>query len=111
MSLAPRLRAAWGYVKEYAASVMAAALMFGGINQLLSALRYTAFFGGGRLINEVIRRAFPGRFLLPNYGGPIPWLFHLRTAALGIMLIAVGTLIGLLANIRNQRLPARQHCA
>jgi hypothetical protein len=108
MSVTPRLGAAWGYVKEYAAAVMAAALMFGGIHQLLSAVKYPISFGVLRFLNAIIRRGFPGHFPLPDYGGAstIPWLFHVRNAAVGIMLIIVGILIAVLANVRNQGQPA-----
>jgi hypothetical protein len=107
MSLTPRLGAAWSYVKEYAAAVMAAAVTFGGINQLLSIIKYPASNEVLRLLNAIIRRGFPGHLLLPDYGGPIPWPFHLRAAAVGVMLIAVGILIGLLANVRARPRPAR----
>jgi hypothetical protein len=105
MSGTPRLRAGWAHVKRYAAAVTAAALMFGGATQLLSALNYTISSGVLRLTNAVIRRGFPDHFPLTDYG-PIPWLFHLRGAAIGVMLITVGVLVGVLVNIRNGRLPA-----
>jgi hypothetical protein len=110
MSGTPRLRAGWGHVKRYAAAVTAAALMFGGATQLLSALKYTISIGVLRLINAVIRQGFPDHFPITDYGS-IPWLFHLRAAAIGVMLIIGGILVGVLANIRSERQDAHQHRA
>jgi len=104
-----RLSAAWGYVKEHAVGVMAAAVTFAGINQLLLIMKYPISSGMLRFLNAMIRRGFPGHFLLPDYGGTsaIPWLYHLRSAAVGIMLITIGILIAVLANARAHSRPTR----
>ena len=109
MNLTRRLRGARGYVKEYAVAVIAAAVTFGGINQLLLTMKYPISLGVLRFLKAIIRRAFPGHFLLPDYDDTsvIPWLYHLRGAAVGIMLITIGILIAVLANVRAQPRPTR----
>jgi len=95
------LQLAWIRVKEHAAPVIAAVLIYGGIFQVISVLRYPLANGVVQLANVIIRKGFPDHLLLAEYGS-IPWLFHAKFGALGAMLIAVGILVGLWVNARSQ---------
>jgi hypothetical protein len=81
--------------------------MYGGIHQIISALKYLFTNGIVQLINVVIQRDFPDHFLLPDYSG-IPWSFHARIIAEGVFVIVVGIFFGLWAKARSQRQLARQ---
>jgi len=82
-----------------------AALKYGGICQILSVLRYPLADSIVKLINAIIRRAFRERLLLGDFG-PLPWAFHAKVVAEGVMVALVGMLIGLWALARSQHRPA-----
>ena len=96
----------WIYFKEYAPAAVAAALMYGGIQQIISVLKYLFTNGILQLINTVIRRGFRDRFPMPDYGR-IPWLFHARVTGVGVIVIVLGIFVGLWANARSQDQPTR----
>jgi hypothetical protein len=96
------LHVAMDYVKEYAAAIIAAALMYAGIHQVISVFSQPLAMGIIGLINAISRRGFHGVTLLPEFSG-IPWLFFTRVLAIGVIVIVVGILVGLWANSRSQR--------
>jgi len=68
-------------------------------------LRYPLADSIVKLINAIIRRAFRERLLLGDFG-PLPWAFHAKVVAEGVMVALVGMLIGLWALARSQHRPA-----
>jgi hypothetical protein len=103
MSGPSKLRLAWVYIKEYGAAVVAAALMYGGTHQVISALKYPFTSGLLQLVNVVIHRGFPDSLPLPDYSGTIPWISQARICAVGVIVIVVGIMVGLWANVRSER--------
>lgn len=103
MTRSPLLNGAWTYVKEYAAAVIAAALMYAGIRQIISAVSFPVTDGVLQLVNAIIQRGFRDRMPLPDYYGEIPWLFPVRVAAVGVIAVVVGSFVGLWVNLRKQR--------
>ena len=100
------LQAGWVNIKEYAAEVMAGFLIYGGIYEVVSALKYRLADAILQLINAVIRRDFPDHFLLMGYG-PLPWRFEAGYFAIAVMLIVAGILLGLWVNARSRSQPAQ----
>jgi hypothetical protein len=105
MSWSP-LNTAMNHVRQRAAPVMAAALMFAGIYELIATLKFP--IGGMilRLINAIIIRGFRDRLLLPDYA-PMPWWFSARSIATAVIVIVLGIFLGLWVNVRSQRQPNR----
>jgi hypothetical protein len=99
------LQAGWVNIKEYAAEVMAGFLIYGGISQIISALKYRIASAVLLLINAVIRKDFPDQFLLTGYG-PLPWRFEASYFAMAVIFIVGGILLGFRVNARGQRQPA-----
>ena len=100
------VRAGWVRVKEYLPAVMAAGLMYGGINQILSVLKYLLSGVALTGINEVIRLGFRDRVPLENDYWAVPWTYHVRPIAGAIIVLVVGMFLGLWANARNQQHPS-----
>lgn len=99
------LRTARKHVKEYAAAVIAANLIFGGVKGFISVLKYPLADGSLRLINAVILKGFRNRMPLSDPYGGLPWWFYVGYAAEGAIAITLGILVGLWANSREQRRP------
>jgi hypothetical protein len=97
MTRASRLRAGWIYVKQYGTAVVAAGLMYAGIYQIISALKYPIANGILKILNAILVRGFRDRMPLPEYGW-IPWAFHARVVAMGVIVIVVGLFVGLWTN-------------
>ncbi len=97
------LRAAKIPLKEYWAPVVAAALMFGGINELVATATYPLTRAGVWLVNSIIRRGF--RDVMPiggsYYSGEIPWRFHATIAAESVIVIVLGIFLGLWVHQKN----------
>jgi hypothetical protein len=106
MTRSHRLRVVASYVKQYAAAVISALLMYVGIEKMILALSEPITEGILRSINAVIRTGFRDRLLLPEHGG-IPWRFHAMVVATGIAAIVLGIFVGIWVNSREQRQPAR----
>jgi hypothetical protein len=98
------LRNGWIQMKEYAPAVMAAALMYGGIHQILSAFQYPLSNYAVKLINLILRQTFREPMPLAEFGA-IPWLFHAKIIAEGVIIAVVGMFIGLWVNARSQHQP------
>lgn len=101
MSWSP-LHTAMIHVRQRGAAAMAAALIYAGISEIISILKYRIVSVTLRLINEIIIRGFRDRLLLPDYGG-VPWWFDARNFAMAVILIVLGTLLGVWVNRRSQR--------
>ena len=97
------LRAGWMLGKEHALAVMAAALMYGGIHQIISALKYPLTDLMLKVVNAILRRGL--RDVLPNYYGGIPWQYHAKVVAVGVIVLIVGIFIGLWVHAKNHRQP------
>jgi hypothetical protein len=104
MTNANLLRNGWIQVKDYAPPVMAAAMMYGGIHQILSALQYPLSNYAVKLINLILRHTFRGPMPLAEFGA-IPWLFHAKIVAEGVIIAVVGMFIGLWVQARSERQP------
>ena len=86
--------------------MLASLAMFAGIQQALSPVRLLltgAILAG---INAFILKGFRNVLPVTNYYLDPPWFHHVRVAAEGVIVLTVGTLLGLWAHIRNQRKPA-----
>jgi hypothetical protein len=83
---------------------MAAGLMYAGMHQIISVLKYPIAIGIMKILNAILVRGWRDRMpLLPEYGWT-PWAFHVRVAAMGVIVIVVGLFIGLWTNSRHQAL-------
>jgi len=101
MSGAYSLREGWNKVREYLPAVMAAALMYGGIYQIIAALRYPLTGVVVIAIKAIVKRAFRDRVPLPNYF-LFPWQLTATSIATGVIVLVVGMFIGLWVNARSQ---------
>lgn len=104
MTNASLLRHGWIHVKDYAPAVVAAALMYGGIHQILSALRYPLTNYVVKLVNLILRQTFRDVMPIEEFGD-IPWNYPGKTAAVGVILAVLGMFIGLWVQARSQRRP------
>jgi hypothetical protein len=102
MSKPSLLRAGWTRIKEYLPPVIAAALMYEGIRQIIGVLRYVVTGLVLRGINAVISSGFRDRMPLQNYYDGAPWQFHVRVAAESVIVTVIGMFIGLWVNARTQ---------
>jgi hypothetical protein len=103
MSKSRQLRTAKKYAKDYAVAVVAAEFIFSGVSALIATLKYPLSIEFLKLSNAVIRQGFRGWTLLPESYAQAPWWYLAAEGAIGI---AVGVLVGLWANSREQRRPA-----
>jgi len=94
--------AGWGHVKQFAGALIAAGLIYGGTHQIFAVLKEPIASGIIYVINSIIRKAFRNAMPLPEHGG-IPWLFHVKVAAVGVIVVMVGLLVGLWVNAKGQR--------
>jgi len=99
------LRAGWTQVKEYAPAVMAAALMYGGIREIFEGILYVIANLTMKGLNAVFLRAFRDVLPLPNQFAGVPWQFHAKLAAEGVIVAVLGMFLGLWVNARAQRHP------
>ena len=95
------LSAARSHLKEYAAAVIAANLIFGGLKGLISVLKYPLTDWLLRAINAIIRQGFRNRMSLPDPYGSFPWWFYVGYAAGGAIVMMLGILVGLWVNSKN----------
>ncbi len=105
MTNAILLRTGWTRAKEYVPAVLAAALMYAGIYQILEALQYPLSNYIVKLVNLLLRQAFRDVMPLPERGA-IPWIFHAKMVATGVIVTVVGMFIGLWVHARSRRQPA-----
>ncbi len=97
------LRAGWVRVKEFLLAVMAAALMYGGLHQILGVLKYILSGLALGIINAGIRNNFHDSLTLSNPYTGIPWQYQARVAAVGATVMVVGMFLGLWAHARSHR--------
>jgi len=109
MSKANLVRVGWARIKHQIPAVIAAALMYGGLNQMISTLRYPLTGAVLGLINFIIRTGFRNVFLLQNPYSGVPWTFHVRVAAVGVMVMTVGLLVGVWVNAKAGGISADMH--
>jgi hypothetical protein len=93
----------WHRAKEYFVAVIAAAVMYGGTHQIVEVLKYVATGMTIEGINAVIHQGFRNRLPLPNGYVGIPWQYHVKVAATGVIVAAVGVLFGVWADARHHR--------
>ena len=99
------LRDGWTRVKAFAPAVMAASLMYGGINQFVGEIKDLLGIEIMRLVNTILEKISSTAVLLPRYGR-IPWLFYATVSAIGVILGVTGMLLGLWVHTRSQHRPA-----
>jgi hypothetical protein len=97
MSWSP-LRVAMIRARQHAAAVTAATLIYAGIYQIISTLKYPIGRVILRLVNAVIVTGFRDRLLLQQYDS-IPWQFRARTVAAAVIVIVLGVFLGLWVNV------------
>ena len=90
------------HVRRRALAVMAASLIYAGLYQIVSTLKYPIGSLLLRLINTIIVLGFRDRLLLPDYGS-MPWWIYARSLAMAIIAIVLGIFIGLWVSRRNRR--------
>jgi hypothetical protein len=105
MTSARLLNQGWIRAKTHAPGVVAAALMYGGIHQILSAIQYPLSNYVVKLVNLILRQAFRNMMPLTEFG-TVPWLYHAKNASVGVIVTVVGMFIGLWVNGRRQHRPA-----
>lgn len=88
-------------VRRHAAPVIAAALIYSGIHQVVSTLKYRIGSLILRLVNQVIERGFRDRMLLPESWGA-PWQFTAQSLAESVIAIVLGIFLGLWVHSRSQ---------
>jgi len=94
----------WIQLKKQALATVAAALMFGGMRQILTVLDYRLSDYVTQFINLIIRQGFRDRMPLAQYG-KISWQFDAGNFAVGVIMAVVGTFVGLWVHARSQRQP------
>jgi hypothetical protein len=111
MTRLPLLRIVPIYIKEYALAVISAALIYGGIYQVISALRVLIFPLAHTVplfVDAIVHMDFhyiPS--LLIYYSEARMWVFLTRTVGIAIIVIAVGILFGVGAESRGRRVSVR----
>jgi hypothetical protein len=106
MTNASLFRRGWIHAKDYGPGVLAAALIFAGISQILGALQYPLNNYAVQFVNLMLRQAFRDVMPLAERGA-IPWIFHAKIVAEGVIIAVVGMFIGLWVHARSRRQPAR----
>jgi hypothetical protein len=97
------LRAGRLHLKEYLPEVMAAALMYGGIHQVISALKYPLTDLTLKVANAILLKALRDTLPLPDYYGGIPWQYHAKVVAIGFIMVIVGMFVALWVDARHHR--------
>ena len=97
------LRIGWNEFERHWCPVLAAVVMYTGIQQILSEIRYpiTGLILSG--LNAVIRQGFRDSLPLTNYYAGVPWQYRAKIVAGDVIGLVLGMFIGLWANARNQR--------
>jgi hypothetical protein len=97
------------HIKDYALTVISAALIYGGIHQVISALR-VLIFPIADMIPRLVGALADSEFnhlpsLLSYYNDTSMWFFVTKIVAVAIIVIVAGLFVGLWANSRDQRTP------
>jgi hypothetical protein len=95
------LHVGWTRTKKYLPAVITASVMYGGIDQILGVLKYLIAGVVLEGINAVIRQGFRDRIPLPDYFIEVPWQYHTKVAAEGVIVLVIGMFVGLWANARK----------
>ena len=106
MTRSSYLRTGWIHVKTYTPAVIAAALMYGGLHQIISVLKYLLTRVILQGINALIRQSFRDIMPLPNNYHGAPWQFDAKVAGIGIIVAGLGMFIGFWAQARSRARPA-----
>jgi len=109
MTKANLVRVGWARIKHQIPAVIAAALVYGGLHQTISTLRWTLAGAVLGLINFIIRTGFRDVFPLENPYSGVPWTFHVRVAAVGVMVMTVGLLVGVWVNAKAGGISSDRH--
>lgn len=107
MTASSHSRISWIQVKEYAPAIVAAALMFGGLQRILHVLGYPLTNAVMEGINGIIRRGLRDTLPLANSEAGFPWQFYAHTLGEGVIVTVTGLLIGVWAHVRNQHPPTQ----
>lgn len=97
------MQSGWSHVKQYWLAVLAAGLMFGGVDQIILVAKYRVTGVILLGVNLLIKSGFRDRMPLPNSFLEMPWHFHILLAATGLIGMVLGVFVGLWANTRVQR--------
>jgi hypothetical protein len=100
-------RIAWAYVGEYGVAVISAALIYGGLHQIISAILVVIYPIAravppfvGALINWEFHYLPP---LTSSYSDKWMWFLLSKMIAIAVIVIVVGVFLGLWANSRDRR--------
>lgn len=95
----------WAYVREYGIAVIAAALIYGGLHQIISALLvviYPITRGVPPFFDALVHWEFhylPS--LTSSYNNIWMWFLLAKTIAIAVIVITVGVFFGLWAKSRD----------
>lgn len=96
-------RPGWKPAKTYFLAICTAGLLRFGIGEISSAVAYPVAGVTVRFVNWLLRRSLPDHLLLNDSFLTIPWTYHLKTVAGGVIVVVLAMFLGLLANVRLER--------
>jgi len=92
----------WQNAKKYLLAALTIVAMRAGLQRVLSVATYSLAELGLKFINFIIRRGFPDHLFLNEQIWGAPSQYHVRNAAEGLFVLAVGMFLGLWANLRAE---------
>jgi len=96
------LYAGWRQAKEFLPSVIASCLMFGGLQEIISTLKYPLTGLSVGMINALIRRTFHDVMPLRNNYMFSSWQFEVKQVAIAVIVLILGSFVGLWVNLRAE---------
>lgn len=102
------LKVAWAHVGEYGIAVISAALIYGGLHQIISAILvviYPITRGVPPFVDALVHWEFHYLPSLTNsYNNAWMWFLLAKMIAIAVIVIVVGVFFGLWAKSRDRRL-------
>jgi hypothetical protein len=97
-------KTAWGCLKKRGLAVVSALLIYIGIGQIVSTVKYPISYAIERGLNLVIERAFRDHMLLatPPYSILGLGFYMAKSIAIGVIAIVIGTFVSLLADLKGR---------
>ena len=102
MTIPGLMRTVRMYIKRHGIAITSAVLIYEGIVQIVSNVKYPIGFAFMHLVNALIEKGFRDHMTLITP----PILMHLsrvRTIAIGVIVIVAGLFISLLADLKSRR--------
>ena len=101
--MSPFLREVRIRFRNHALPVLASLVMFAGIQQTVTAIQYplTGIILSGT--NALILKGFRNTLPVANFYMGFPWSHHVKVALEGVIVLILGSFLGLWAHARSQR--------